>query len=106
MPKYLYAASYNKAGLDGIRLEGAQARIDALGPLIDSVGGKLEAFYFAFGDVDAYVLVDLPDDETAAAFSLAVSASGRVSARTIKLLTAEQIDSALGKTVPYRPPGG
>jgi uncharacterized protein with GYD domain len=73
--------------------------------VIESLGGALEAFYFAFGDVDAYVMVDLPDDETAAAVALAVSGSGAVATRTTKLLTAEQVDIAIGKGVPYRPPG-
>ena len=65
----------------------------------------MEAFYFAFGEVDAYVLVDLPDDETAAAVSLAVTGSGAAETATIKLLTTDQIDAALAKSVPYRPPG-
>jgi uncharacterized protein with GYD domain len=106
MPKYLYASSYTKEGFDGVRAKGAQARIDAARTLAESVGGTLETFYFAFGDVDAYVVVDLPDDETAAAVSLAVTASGRVNVRTTKLLTAAQIDGALGKDAPFRPPGG
>ncbi len=106
MSKYLYAVCYTKEGFDGVRSEGAQARIDAVRTVTESVGGTLETFYFAFGDVDAYVIVDLPDDETAAAFSLAVTASGRVNLNTTKLLTAAQIDGALGKDVPYRPPGG
>jgi uncharacterized protein with GYD domain len=106
MPKYLYAATYTKEGFDGVRAKGAQDRIDAVRTLTESVGGTLEAFYFAFGDVDAYVIMDLPDDETAAAMSLAVSASGRVNGNITKLLTAAQIDGALGKSPDYRPPGG
>lgn len=106
MPKYMYAANYTKQGLDGVRAEGAQARVDAIGGLIATLGGTLEAFYFAFGDCDAFVLVDLPDDETAAALALAVNASGAVTTRTIKLLTGRQVDAAIGKTVPFRPPGG
>jgi uncharacterized protein with GYD domain len=74
--------------------------------VIESLGGTLDGFYFAFGEVDAYAVVDLPDDETAAAVALAVSGSGAVTTRTIKLLTAEQVDVAIGKGVPYRPPGG
>jgi uncharacterized protein with GYD domain len=105
MPKYMYAATYTKEGLDGVRAEGAEARVGAIRSLIGSLGGTLESFYFAFGEVDAYVVVDLPDDETAAAIGLAVSGSGVVSARTVKLLTGEQVDLAMAKTVPYRAPG-
>jgi len=105
MPKYMFAASYTKQGLDGVRAEGAQARVDALAPVFESMGGHLDGFYFAFGDVDAYALAELPDDETAAAVALAVSSSGAVTTRTIKLLTADQVDAAIAKAVPYRAPG-
>lgn len=105
MPKYLFAASYTTQGLEGVRSKGAGDRAAAIGELARSMGGALEGFYFAFGDVDAYVLVDLPDDETAAAVSLTVSSSGAAQTRTIKLLTTDEVDAALGKSVPYRPPG-
>jgi len=105
MPKYLYAANYTKQGLDGVRSKGAKDRAAAIGELAGSMGGTLEGFYFAFGEVDAYVLVDLPDDETAAAVSLAVTGSGAAQTRTIRLLTTDEVDTALSKSVPYRPPG-
>ena len=105
MPKYLYTANYTKQGFDGVRSKGAKDRAAAISDLASSLGGSLDGFYFAFGDVDAYVLVDLPDDATAAAVSLAVTGSGAAQTRTIKLLTTDEIDSALAKSVPYRPPG-
>ena len=71
-----------------------------------SVGGKLDAFYFAFGDVDAYVICDLPDDVSAAALAMTVSASGRASTTTVKLLMPEDVDQAAKKVVAYRAPGG
>ncbi len=105
MPRYLYAVNYSQQGLDGVRSKGAADRATAVGDLARSMGGSLEGFYFAFGGVDAYVLVDLPDDETAAAVSLTVTSSGAATVRTTKLLSTDEIDAALGKTVPYRPPG-
>jgi uncharacterized protein with GYD domain len=105
MPKYLFAANYTKQGVEGIRSAGGQSRVDAITSMTEGVGGSLESFYFAFGDVDAYVIVDLPDDETAAAVALAVGASGAAGVRTTKLLTAAQVDAARGKDVGYRPPG-
>ena len=105
MPKYLYEANYTEQGFEGLRSKGAADRTAAISDLCRSMGGSLEGFYFAFGEVDAYVLVDLPDDETAAAVSLAVTGSGAAETATIKLLTTDQIDSALAKSVPYRPPG-
>ena len=70
------------------------------------MGGTLEAFYFGFGKHDVYVLADLPDNATAAALSLAVSASGAVQASTVVLMTPAEVDEATKKTVDYRPPGG
>jgi uncharacterized protein with GYD domain len=105
MPKYMYAANYTKQGLEGVQAKGGQARVTAIESLLMSLGGSLELFYFAFGGVDAYVIADLPDDETAAAVALAVSTSGAAVTHTTKLLTAEQLDKALNKTVDYQPPG-
>lgn len=73
--------------------------------MIQGLNGKLEAFYYAFGDADAYVIVDAPDNVTAAAVSLAVNASGAVTTQTVVLLTPEEIDQAAKKTVAYRAPG-
>ncbi len=69
------------------------------------LGGRVEAFYYAFGDTDVYVIVEAPDNVTAAAVSLAITASGAVSLKTTPLLTPEEIDKAAKKSVPYRPPG-
>jgi len=73
--------------------------------LVAGMGGSIEAFYFAFGDNDAYVIAEMPDATDVAAASLGVGASGAVSIRTVVLLTPEQIDEAAKKAVAYRPPG-
>ena len=63
------------------------------------------SFYFGFGDRDAYVVVDLPDNEAAAAVALAVNAAGGATVKTTVLLTPEQVDEAAKRSVDYRPPG-
>jgi uncharacterized protein with GYD domain len=65
----------------------------------------MEAFYYAFGADDVYLVVDVPDNVTAAAAALAVGSSGAVKIRTTVLLTPEEMDAAAKKTVAYRPPG-
>ena len=105
MPKFLLKASYAPDGARGILKEGGTARAQFVQQLVESVGGTLEGFYFAFGDVDAYVIADLPDAATAAALSLTVSSSGAVSTITVPLLTPGEIDEASNKTVQYRAPG-
>ncbi len=73
--------------------------------LIESVGGKLESFYFAFGDTDVYCVADFPDNVSAVAAAEAVSAGGGATARTVVLLTAAEVDAAAAKSATYRPPG-
>jgi uncharacterized protein with GYD domain len=105
MPKFLIEARYNDAGARGVAAKGGTARRDAISQLFEAHGGKLEAFYFALGETDAYVFGDLPDNETAAAIAIAVNSSGNVSARTVVLLTPEEVDAATRTSVDYRPPG-
>jgi uncharacterized protein with GYD domain len=73
--------------------------------MAQQIGGSVESFYYAFGETDAYVVVDLPNPEAAAALGLAVSASGAVSLSTVVLLTPEQIDAAREVSIDYRAPG-
>lgn len=105
MPKYMIIASYTSAGTEGLRSKGGSSRRDAVAGAIEGLGGKLESFYFSFGEDDAYVAVDLPDNEAAAAVALTVNATGAVSVKTAVLLTPEQLDEASKRAVDYRPPG-
>ena len=105
MPKYLIEASYTLDGIKGIRSAGGSARVDAVTKLVESAGGSMEAFYFAFGDRDVYVIADLPDNESAAAVALTVNSSGSVGIKTTVLLTPEEVDAAANRSVEYRPPG-
>ena len=106
MPKYLLKASLSEEGLKGTIKEGGTSRRETVEEVVKGLGGTIEAFYYAFGETDAFVIGDLPDNETAAAISLAVAASGAGSVETVVLITPEEVDSAVKKTVNYRPPGG
>ena len=105
MPKYLIEASYTTEGAKGLLKDGGTKRRQAAEQAIKSAGGKLEAFYFAFGDRDAFLIVDAPDHATVAAASLAVNASGAVHTKTVVLLTPEELDAASKKSAKYAPPG-
>jgi uncharacterized protein with GYD domain len=105
MGKYLFHGSFTADGLRGIIKDGGTARTKAVATLAESLGGSLESYYFAFGDDSYFVVVDLPDDEAAAACALAVNASGAVSNSTIKLLTPAQVDAAVKLAPNYRAPG-
>ena len=106
MPKYLVQASYTGDGVQGLRKEGGSARRDAIARACASIGGTLEAFYFAFGDSDVVTVPDLPDNTTAAGVALLVAASGTVDIKTTVLLTPEEVDAAVKIGGEYRPPGG
>jgi uncharacterized protein with GYD domain len=105
MPKFLLTASYTAEGTKGVMKEGGSARKAAAEQVMKSVGAKIEAFYFGFGDADAIMIVDAPDTVTAVALSLAVNSTGRVAVRTTPLITVEEMDAAAKKSVSYRPPG-
>ena len=104
MPRFLFEASYTVEGLKGLRRQGGSGRREAVARAAQSVGGRLEHFYFAFGEHDAFAVADLPDNESAAAFALAVSEAGGASVRTVVLLTPEEVDEAAKHSVEYRPP--
>ena len=106
MPKYLFQASYTTEGAKGLLKEGGTKRRAAVEQLMKSVGGKLEAFYFALGESDVFLLVDAPDNASVVAASLTTAAAGVVTnLRTSVLLTPEEMDQATKKSVSYRPPG-
>jgi uncharacterized protein with GYD domain len=105
MPKYLIEASYTADGAKGLLKDGGTKRRQAAEAAIKSVGGRVEAFYFAFGDNDAILVVDAPDNATVAAASVAINASGAVTTKTVVLMTPEEVDQAVKKTVSYTPPG-
>ena len=105
MPKYLIEASYTLEGVKGVQSAGGSSRREAVAKVAESVGGQLDCFYFAFGDHDVYTIVDLPDNESAAAVALTVNGAGGASVRTVVLLTPEEVDAAAKRSVDYRPPG-
>ena len=105
MPKYLIQASYTVEGTKALLKDGGTKRRTAVSVLMKQLGGSVEAFYFAFGDADVHAIVEAPDNVTAAAVSLAITASGAVSMKTTPLLSPEEIDQAAKKSVTYRPPG-
>ena len=109
MPKYLGRASYTSEGLKGLLKEGGTSRREAAAKAIESLGGTLEAYYFAFGDTDVFIIVDLPDNVSATAGSLISNASGTHQFTLTALLTPEEVDQATdlakAKMAAYRPPG-
>jgi uncharacterized protein with GYD domain len=105
MTKFLVKASYTPDGVKGLLKVGGTSRKQAVEKTISEMGGKMESFYFAFGDHDAYVIAELPDAVSGAALALNINATGLASVSTIVLLDPEDIDKAIKQSVSYRAPG-
>lgn len=105
MAKYLARASYSAEGVRGVVKDKASGRRAAVAKLAESLGGKLECYYFAYGADDVVSIVDLPDQAAAVSFSLTVNSAGTVKLSMTPLLTVEEMDAGIGKHATYRPPG-
>jgi uncharacterized protein with GYD domain len=106
MPKFLIEATYTPEGFRGLQKDRASGRREAVSTALDALGAKLESMHFAFGERDVIVIVEAPDNITAAALGVVVCAAGGARTNTTPLLTIEEADQALSKKGDYRPPGG
>jgi uncharacterized protein with GYD domain len=105
MTKYLFYGSYTTEGYKGLFAEGGSARVGAAKQALQSVGGSLEAFYYSNGEQDFYIIVNLPDNISSTAITLAGNSSGTFRIRAVTLLTPEEMDEAISMNVDFRPPG-
>jgi len=105
MAKYLICGSYTEEGLKGLLKEGGTKREEATKQAVESMGGTLETYFFAYGDNDFYFVVDQPDNVNVIAGILLANASGTVKLKTIPLITPVEVDEAVKKTMDWRPPG-
>ena len=105
MPTYLWQASYTSEGTKGVLKEGGTKRKAQVEQLTKQAGGKLLAFYYAFGDADVIGISEYPDTASALALSLTVNASGAVQLKTTLLISPEEVDAATKKQITYRAPG-
>jgi uncharacterized protein with GYD domain len=107
MARYLFQASYTSEAW-AAQVGHPQNRIEVIRPVIERLGGRLECAYLAFGEYDVIGIMEMPDNVSAAAFSLAASAGGGLKgAKTTPLLTIEEGIEALKKAAGagYRAPG-
>jgi uncharacterized protein with GYD domain len=108
MAKFLVQFNYTAAGMKGVMQEGGSARRAAVEKAVQSLGGKLEAYYFAFGEADGFSLLDMPDNCSMAAANMAVALGGGATTKTTVLLTPEEVDEAVkqaSQNKSYRAPG-
>ncbi len=106
MPKFMIKGSYSPEGMKGLQKDKASGRKKAVAAACEAMGGKLDGVWYALGDDDVFVVVDMPSHVEMAALAVAVGATGLVSTRTVPLLTVAEMDKAIGDKAAYRPPGG
>ena len=108
MPHYLINASYSAQGVSGL-VKSPEDRSAVLRQLVESAGGRIETMYYAFGDSDVVVILELPDNVSMAALSMAVGASGAITnlRTTVLIPISEGVEAARKAAgISYRPPGG
>jgi uncharacterized protein with GYD domain len=104
MPKYLFRSRYTPEGAKGLLREGGTGRRAAAQRTIESLGGSIEAFYYALGGTDLFTIAELPDNASAAAINLVIAATGTIESETVVLLTPEEVDGATTRRPDFRPP--
>lgn len=107
MPSYLMRFSYTPEAWARL-IKKPEDRREVARSVVERLGGKLLGFWYGFGEHDGFVLIEAPNNVSAAAFSVGISAGGSLrSAETTVLLTVEEAIEMLEKAqgLPYRPPG-
>ena len=106
MPHYMLQASYSAQGISGL-ISSAEDRSATTTSLVEGLGGKIESFYQAFGEFDAIVILEMPDNVSMVALSMAVGASGAANIKTTALIPMSEGVEAARKAagISYRPPG-
>ena len=108
MPTYLLQLAYTPDAWAAM-VNQPQNRVEAVRPVVEKLGGKLEHGWLAFGEYDAVVVVEMPENADAAAFAMAIAAGGAMKTiKTTPLLSVEEGIEAMRKAqgAGYRRPGG
>jgi uncharacterized protein with GYD domain len=106
--RQLWTAEYSAAGAAGAMKDGGTGRKAAIEQLVASVGGTLEACYFAAinNGIGVVLIVEVPSDAASNAIVTTIMASGAVlGASTITISTADEFDAALALSPAYSAPG-
>lgn len=101
----MFKGNYKADGVKGLMKDGGSKRRKAADEAFESVGGKIDCMYYAFGETDLYGICDLPDPASATALSLMINSTGALTINLTPLMTVEDVDAAITKSPSYRPPG-
>ena len=106
MAHYLYQGAYTSEALKTL-LKKPTNRFDHVRGVVEKLGGSIEGGWFSFGEYDVVLIVEMPDNVSAAALSLAFAAGGAVTGKTTPLLSQPEGVAAMKRaaTAGYKPPG-
>jgi uncharacterized protein with GYD domain len=102
--KYFFSATFTVDGMRNLQKQSATGFKAGVGKFFESVGGKLESWYFDYAEGAAYGFVDYPDELAAATAQATVNAAGFARVIYKPVLSAEDADKALAKSKATRPP--
>ena len=108
MPFYMFQGTYTSEAW-AAQVANPQNRLDAVRPLIEGLGGRIESAYFAFGEYDVVLITEFPDNVSAAALTVTINAGGSLKAgKTTALMTIDEGIEVMRKSggSAYRPVGG
>jgi uncharacterized protein with GYD domain len=106
MPKYLGKVTLGAEAVQLLRKEKGSGRRAAVTKAIEAAGGKVEAFYFAYGEADTIIITDFPDTVSSVAVSLLANTPGIVRVSMMPLITVEEMDRAVDKAATLPSPAG
>jgi uncharacterized protein with GYD domain len=102
--RYLFSAAFTIDGMKNLQKQSPTAFKAGVAKFFESVGGKLESWYFDYGESTAYGFVDYPDEMAAATAQASVNAAGFARVTYRPVLSAEDADKAFARSAATRPP--
>jgi uncharacterized protein with GYD domain len=104
LQRYLVRAVLTAEGLKNLQKQPPTALKAGVAKFVESIGGKLEFWFFDYGESTAYSVIDYPDEIAAATAQLSTNAAGFARVTIRPLLSAEEMDKAVAKMPPVRVP--
>ncbi len=100
MPKYMYSGNYTEKGAAGLIKDGGKTRHEEAEKAAAAMGGSIEAYYWAYGAMDFFMIMDIPSEALAIKFSLHVGASGVFNGKLTPLITVDVMEEATNTALP------
>ena len=91
MPTYILRSRYTQQGLEQVK--DGPARVEAARKTLESLGGQLRSFHLTMGQYDAVAVIEAPDDEAVARFSIAIGSQGNVRIESMRAFDEDQFHS-------------